>query len=409
MSLPLEDVRVFELSNVLAGPFCGYNLARMGAEVVKIENPRGGDLARQLGADPTLAERLFGASFVAVNACKQSVALDLKSAEGKTAFLRMIGEADVLVESFRPKVMDRLGLGYEVLAARNVRLIYCAVSGFGQNGPWADRPAYDQIVQGLSGAMSVTGDRSSAPLRTGFPVADTIAGLTGAFAIAAALVEQRTTGRGRFIDVSMLESMLACMGWVVSNHLNAGVMPEPMGNQNFTAAPSGTFKTRRGLLNISANEQKQFETLCDLVGRPHLKTDIRYADRQARKMHRESLSEELNEALASRPAEEWEVLFAEASVPAGRVLSVDEALATDQLKGRGFVEELPYAEAAGRTLRMTRPGFLLDGALGGPSPPPALGAQTRRWLERVGYGSAEIERLLAHGIAREADKTTWRE
>ena len=273
MSLPLSGVRVLDLSNVLAGPFCGYHLARLGAEVIKVENPKGGDLARRLGADPEMAKKLMGLSFVAVNAGKQSVAIDFKAPEGKEVFLRLVEQADVVLENFRPKVMDRLGLGYEVLSQRNPRLVYCAISGFGQEGPWSTRPAYDQIVQGLSGAMSVTGDAQTAPLRTGFPISDTIAGITAAFAIAAALVEQRATGHGRRIDVSLLEATLAAMGWVVSNYLNGNVTPEPIGNENFTAAPSGSFQTGSGPLNIAANEQKQYEALCDLIGRPELKTD----------------------------------------------------------------------------------------------------------------------------------------
>lgn len=309
MTLPLQGIRVLDLSNVLAGPFCGYHLARMGAEVVKIENPKGGDLARRLGADPKMAEQLMGLSFVAVNAGKQSVAIDFKAADGKEIFLRLVEQADVVLENFRPKVMERLGLGYDVLAQRNPRLVYCAISGFGQVGPWLGRPAYDQIVQGLSGAMSVTGDAATAPLRTGFPISDTIAGITAAFAISSALVEQRTTGRGRRIDVSLLEATLAAMGWVVSNHLNGNVEPQPMGNENFTAAPSGTFRSGGGLLNIAANEQKQYETLCDLVGRPDLKVDPRFADRQSRKVHRAALSVELNDALQARTAKEWEELF----------------------------------------------------------------------------------------------------
>jgi crotonobetainyl-CoA:carnitine CoA-transferase CaiB-like acyl-CoA transferase len=400
MALPLEGVRVLDLSNVLAGPFCGYNLARMGAEVIKIENPRGGDLARQLGADPTMAQRLFGLSFVSVNACKQSVALDLKSPEGKEAFLGLVDKVDVLLENFRPGVMQRLGLGYDDLSKRNSRLIYCAISGFGQQGPWANRPAYDQIVQGLSGAMSLTGDRRSAPLRTGFPISDTMAGLTAAFAITAALVDQKANGRGRFIDVSLLESTLAAMGWVVSNHLNAGILPEPMGNENFTAAPSGTFKTKTGPLNISANEQKQFEKLCDLIGREDLKHDERFAERQTRKLHRDSLNDQINLALITRAAEDWESLFNAAGVPAGCVLSVQEALNTEQVRSRHFVENLPNSEPSAPTLRVTRPGFLLGEPYPEPTAPPELGADTRRWLGRVGYGEAEIDSLIDRGIAR---------
>ena len=398
MGLPLEGVRILDMTNVLAGPFCGYNLARMGADVIKIENPVGGDLARQLGADPAMSERLFGLSFVAVNAGKQSIAIDLKTPEGKEILLRLVDQADVLLENFRPKVMARLGLDYAVLSARNPRLVYCAISGFGQEGPWAHRPAYDQIVQGLSGAMSVTGDADSAPLRTGFPMSDTMAGLTGAFAVAAALVEQRMTGRGRFIDVSLLESTLSAMGWVVSNHLNAGVDPVPMGNENFTASPSGTFKTAEGLLNISANEQKQFEALCQLVGRPDLRTDPRFQTRQSRKLNRPALTEALNEALQGRSAVEWEALCNDAGVPAGCVLSVPQALRTDQIKARNFIETLPEDESGEAPLRITRPGFLLDEPYPTPKPPPQLGADTRSWLTKIGYADLEIESLIERGI-----------
>ncbi|WP_439397808.1 CaiB/BaiF CoA transferase family protein [Bradyrhizobium sp. PMVTL-01] len=400
MSLPLEGVRVLDLSNVLAGPFCGYNLARLGAEVIKIENPEGGDLARHLGADPTMAQRLFGLSFVAVNACKQSIAIDLKSPEGQDAFLRLVDQADVLLENFRPKVMERLGLGYALLVKRNPRLIYCAISGFGQEGPWANRPAYDQIVQGLSGAMSVTGDHRSAPLRTGFPISDTMAGITAAFAISAALVAQCSTGRGRFIDVSLLESTLAGMGWVVSNHLNAGILPEPMGNENFTAAPSGTFKTKSGPLNISANEQKQFEKLCQLIGRPDLLSEERFGERHTRKLHRAALSDEINKALKSKSAEEWEDIFNAAGVPAGCVLSVQDALQQPQLVERRFVEKLPVEPAEGQQLRVTRPGFLLDEGFPEPSAPPLLGADTATWLERLGYTRAQIDEMADRGVVR---------
>ncbi|MCA3188149.1 MAG: CoA transferase [Methylobacterium sp.] len=395
MTLPLNGVRVLDLSNVLAGPFCGYNLVRLGAEVIKVENPEGGDLARKLGADPDMAKRLMGLSFVAVNAGKQSITLDLKNADAREAFLRLVEQSDVVLENFRPKVMERLGLGHEVLSARNPRIISCAISGFGQDGPWAGRPAYDQIVQGLSGAMSVTGGAETAPLRTGFPISDTIAGMTAAFAISAALVDQRMTGRGRRIDVSLLESTLAAMGWVVSNHLNAGIDPEPMGNENFTAAPSGTFRTATGPLNIAANEQKQYETLCDLVRRPDLKTDPRFADRQSRKVHRAALKVELEAALAARGAEEWEALFNARGVPAGQVLTVPQVLREPQITGRRFVEELDGETSAGHPMRVTRPGFLIDGGYAKPEPPPALGQDTERWLRALGYDAETIDHLRA--------------
>jgi CoA:oxalate CoA-transferase len=409
MTLPLAGVRVLDLSNVLAGPFCGYHLARLGAEVIKVENPKGGDLARRLGADPEMAKQLMGLSFVAVNAGKQSIAIDFKAPEGKEVFLRLVEEADVVLENFRPKVMDRLGLGYDVLKERNPRLVYCAISGFGQDGPWVGRPAYDQIVQGLSGAMSVTGDKETAPLRTGFPISDTIAGITAAFAIASALVEQRVSGRGRRLDVSLLEATLAAMGWVVSNYLNANVTPEPMGNENFTAAPSGTFATGSGPLNIAANEQKQYEALCDLVGRPELKTDPRFAERQSRKTHRAALKTELESALKTRSAEEWEALFNKAGVPSGCVLSVPQILGEAQITGRKFVETLPVTVTGSQPMRVTRPGFRLDADYPEPAPPPQLGQDTEHWLGAIGYSPEEIASLRERGVVTYQNRPTVRE
>ncbi len=396
--LPLSGVRILDLTNVLAGPFCGYQLARLGAEVIKIENPKGGDLARRLGADVEMARREMGLSFLAVNADKQSIALDLKDPRGKAIFLDLVAQSDVVLENFRPGVMERLGLGYETLSARNPRIIYCAISGFGQTGPWRDRPAYDQIVQGLSGAMSVTGDQDSAPLRTGYPICDTVGGLTAAFAVCAALVEQRTTGKGRQIDVSLLESTLATMGWVVSNYLNAGVEPQPMGNENFTAAPSGTFRTGNGLLNISANEQKQFETLCDLIELPELKSDARFAERQARKQHRTALRERIESALINRSAADWESLFNSRGVPAGQVLSVPQILADAQIEARGFVESLAGTTSSGDAMRITRPGFRLEENFPQPATPPSLGQNTRGWLLILGLQPAEIDKLAADGV-----------
>jgi crotonobetainyl-CoA:carnitine CoA-transferase CaiB-like acyl-CoA transferase len=396
--LPLQGVRVLDLTNVLAGPFCGYQLARMGAEVIKVENPKGGDLARSLGADAAMSGRGMGLSFVAVNAGKQSIAIDFKDPAGKAMFLDLVETADVVLENFRPNVMKRLGLDYEVLSARNPRLVYCAISGFGQTGPWSGRPAYDQIVQGLAGVMSVTGNEQSAPLRVGFPICDTVGGLTAAFAISAALVEQKASGRGRAIDVSLLESTLATMGWVVSNYLNAAAVPRPMGNENFTAAPSGTFRTGNGLLNIAANEQRQFETLCDLIRRTELKTDPRFSQRQARKDNREVLRGLIEQCLATRSAAEWEQLFNQHGVPAGQVMSLPEILEQPQLTGRQFVESLPATGSDGEPLRVTRPGFQLGEPLPAPSAPPALGADTRAWLRKLGRSDEEIDELARKGV-----------
>lgn len=386
----LEGIRVLDLSNVLAGPFCGYQLALAGADVIKVEVPKGGDLARQLGAAPELNAEHMGTSFLAQNANKRSVTLDLKDPADKATFLELVRRSDVVLENFRPGVMKRLGLGYDELKEVKPGLVYCAISGFGQDGPMAHAPAYDQIIQGRSGVMSITGAAESAPLRVGYPVCDTLGGLMAAFAISSALVRRDRSGEGAFIDVSMLDSTLAAMGWVVSNLLIAGQDPIPMGNENFTASPSGTFQTGKGLLNIAANKQEQFEVLCDLLGAPHLKTDARFAQREARKVNRAALRSELEQYLQAAQAEVWEEKLNAAGVPAGRVLSVAEALNQPQVKERGLVTEVPLSAAGRESVHLTASAYRVNGQRYQPtSPPPRLGEHTTAVLTELGISVPE--------------------
>ena len=398
MTQALQGIRVLDLTNVLAGPFCAYQLALQGADVIKVEMPDSGDLARQLGADPALNAKRMGASFLAQNAGKRSITVDMKSEAGKEVLRRLVATADVLVENFRPGVMARLGLGYDDLKKVNPRLVYCAISGFGQDGPLRDAPAYDQIVQGLSGAMSITGSEESAPLRVGYPVADSIGGLTGAFAIASALVRRANTGEGAFIDVAMLDATIVTMGWVVSNYLVAGQVPRPFGNDNFTAAPSGAFRTKDGLLNIAANKQEQFEALATLIGRPGLVSDPRFAERESRKRHRAALTEEIEQGLAAKTAEEWEALLNRAGVPAGGVLTVPQALAHPQVRHRGLLHTFEAVPGVDRPVTLTRAGFKIEGANPDAGmPPPQLGEHTDALLQELGYSGEEIEALKKAG------------
>lgn len=370
----LSGIRILDLTNVLAGPYCAYQLALLGADVIKVETPQGGDLARQLGASPELNRAGMGASFLAQNAGKRSVALDLKQEADRERFLDLVASADALVENFRPGVMDRLGLGHARLKEVRPSLVYCAISGFGQTGPMRDNPAYDQIIQGLSGIMSITGTPETAPLRVGYPVADTLGGLVGAFAITAALVKQKTTGEGAFLDVSMLECTLSALGWPVSNYLTADVEPQPMGNENMTAAPSGAFRTGDGLLNIAANKQEQFGTLCRLIGRPELASDVRFAERETRKQNRIALKALIEDALASGSAAAWEETFNRAGVPAGRVLTIPQILQERQVIERGMTARFPAVSGMDQPLIVVRGGFMVDGEAPLPSrPPPALG------------------------------------
>jgi len=385
---PLHGIRVLDLTNVLAGPYASYQLMLFGAEVLKIEVPGTGDLARRLGPDPDLNQDGVGASFLAQNAGKKSIELDLKAAGGREVFEDLVRGADVLLENFRAGVLARLGFDWPRLRELNPSLIYCAITGFGQTGPMSQAPAYDQIIQGLSGMMSITGTEETAPLRVGFPVCDTIGGLMAALSISAALAGRERTGEGCFLDLSMLEASMSAMGWTVSHYLISGVEPAPMGRQNATAAPSGTFQTADGPLNIAANQQSQFEALCHVVGRPDLLTDPRFADREARKRHRDALNAEVDAALAARTAAEWEQLLPAAGVPAARILAVPDAVASPQLAHRGFVTEVPFPGNANRAVRVTGNGVLVDGRPLRPAGPPP----------RLGEHNADVADLIAQRL-----------
>lgn len=393
---PLRGVRVLDLTNVLAGPFACQQLAHLGAEVIKIETVGRGDLARNLGADPELSARGMGISFLAQNAGKTSLTLNLKDARGRDILERLVAGADVLVENFRPGVMDRLGVGPDHLRAVNPRLIYCAISGFGQTGPWADRPAYDQIVQGAAGVMAITGDAASAPLRVGYPLADTIGGLTAAMAIGAAL---NANPRGAFIDVSMLEAVLATMGWVVSNHLVAGVDPKPQGNENPTSAPSGTFQCRDAPINIAANTDEQWGALARHLGRADLLSNPDFATREDRKQNRHRLRAELETVLTTRPAEIWAEELAAIGVPAGPVMSLPAILAHPQITSRNFIGRFDDVPGVGRPVDLLRLGAMIDGLRPGvTAPPPALGQHSDDILQGLGFDLAAIQTLRAEGV-----------
>lgn len=395
---PLRDLRIIDLTNVLSGPFCGHLLAHMGAEVIKVEVPGAGDLARQLGADPELSRKKMGVSFLAQNAGKKSLTLDLKQERGKEIFRRLVKTADVLLENFRPGVMDRLGLGFDDLKLLQPTLIYCAISGFGATGPLRFQPAYDQIIQGMAGVMSITGDQDSAPLRVGYPLADTIGGMTAAFAVSSMLAGRR--GRGGdavFIDVSMLASTLSTMGWVVSNYLIGGQEPVPMGNDNFTSSPSGTFRTAAGLINIAANKQEQFEALCRVINCPELAEDSRFQDRQQRLRHRKELKQLIEQGLERQGASAWVAELTAAGVPAGPVLTVPEALNHPHLRSRGMIahfEDVPDVGA----VEIFRPGFKMNGiAPQVDQRPPQLGEHSTEVLEDLGFNGVEIDELRREG------------
>ena len=393
----LAGIRVLDLTNVLSGPFATVHLALLGAEVIKIENPAGGDLARKLGCVPEFNRKLMGTSFLAQNANKKSMTLNLKAPEGKEIFRTLVKGADVLVENFRPDVMKRLGLAYGVLAGINPRLIYCAISGFGQTGPDALKPAYDQIIQGLSGEMAINGDERLHPLRAGFPVCDTVGGLNAAFAVMAALYSRERTGEGQFIDVALLDSIMPLMGWVVANLMIGGQQPVLMGNDNFTAAPSGVFRTGDGYINIAANKQEQWESVADVLGLPELKTDARFKERDDRKKNRKELTALLEEKLMQGETAAWVEKLNNSDVPAGAILTLEGAVHQGQVAHRDAFASVTVPGIGDlRVFNLTAKFSKTPGRV--TAPPPVLGEHTRDLLAGIGYTEEDVSRLKEAGV-----------
>jgi len=393
----LEGIRVLDLTNVLSGPFATLHLALAGAEVIKIENPTDGDLARKLGSVPKYNQMLMGTSFLAQNANKKSLTLNLKAPEGKEIFKKLTAISDVVVENFRPDVMARLGLSYEVLNTINPKLVYCAISGFGQTGPDALKPAYDQIIQGLSGEMAINGDERLNPLRAGFPVCDTVGGLNAAFAIMAALYHRERSGEGQFIDVALLDSIMPLMGWVVANLMIGKQLPVMMGNDNFTAAPSGTFRTKDGYINIAANKQEQWESVADVLGVPELKSDPRFQERDTRKRNRKELTPLLEAKLMERETELWVNLLNKHDVPSGAILSLQAALDQEQIRHRNAFGTTSVAGIGELQLfNLTAKFSKTPGTV--EAPPPTLGQHTKEILSGIGYTDNEITTLRTNRI-----------
>lgn len=393
---PLAGKRVIDLSQVLAGPFATYQLALMGAEVLKIEKPGEGDWTRHGGPDMDLAGKGLGLNFLAHNAEKKSVTLDLKTDDGLAALKKLIATADVFVENFKPGVAERLGLGFEAVRAMRPGIVYCSISAYGQDGPFSPRPAYDHVIQGMCGIMLTTGQKGDGPTKVGAPYVDYATGMNAAMAVMSGLLEVQRTGKAVQLDVAMLDTALMLMASLVTQHLTSGWEPAQNGNEAWSQSPSsGAFDTSDGVLMLAANNDRQFRKLCAAVGREDILSDPRWSSSEARAGSALELRAELVALFKTRPAAEWEALLDGYEVPAARVRSLDEVVREDQFAARDLITEMALAGHPG-PIHVPNLPFKANGANRRPDTAPSrLGADTEAVLTAVGFSEDDLARLRA--------------
>ena len=391
---PLHGMRVLELAQIMAGPTCGVMLADLGADVIKVEKIPGGDDSRGY-REP----RVNGVSapFLMLNRNKRGIALDLKSARGRDVFLRLVRSADVVIENYRRDTMDKLGLGYEALAAENPALVYCAITGFGRDGPLADRGGFDLVAQGFAGLMAITGEPGRPPVKTGNPVSDVNAGLLATIGVLAAYAERQRTGLGQLVDTSLFEAALQQTFWHASSYFATGQSPGPLGSAHILTAPYQAFEASDGYINIGGANQANWERIAEALGHPEWRDDPRFADNTARMRHRDALADAMNAVLRARTRAEWMAVFDAAGVPSGPVHSLGEALEHPQTQARGMVVDLVHPDA-GATRAIGCPVHLSRTPPAVARPAPRLGEHTREVLREAGLADEEIDALYAQGV-----------
>jgi len=391
---PLAGMRVLELTQIMAGPTCGMLLADMGADVVKVEKLPGGDDARGY-REPCVNG--VSAPFLMMNRNKRGIALDLKDPRGRDVLLRMVSSVDVLLENFRRGTLDKLGLSYAVLAQANPGLVYCAVSGYGRDGPYADKGGFDLIAQGFAGLMAVTGEPGRSPVKTGNPVTDINAGILGALGIVAAYVHKQRTGRGQIVDTSLMDAALQQTYWHAAFHFATGVSPGPTGSAHLLTAPYQAFHASDGWVNIGGANQANWERIADVLEHPEWRDDPRFATNSARMRNLASLTALMGAVLSTRTRSEWIERFDAAGVPVGPVNSIGEALAHPQTLARGMVVDLVHPQA-GPTKALGCPIHFSETPTEITRPAPLLGEHTREVLQEHGYTDADIDALVAGGV-----------
>jgi crotonobetainyl-CoA:carnitine CoA-transferase CaiB-like acyl-CoA transferase len=387
-------MRVLELAQIMAGPTCGMLLADMGADVIKVEKLPGGDDSR--GYTEPLVNGV-SAPFMVLNRNKRGIAINLKHAAGRDVLLRMVRDADVLTENYRRGTLEKLGLGYEVLSAVNPGLVYCAVSGYGRNGPDADKGGFDLIAQGFSGLMSITGEPGGPPVKTGNPVADINAGILAAVGILAAYAHKQATGQGQVVDTSLMEAALQQTYWHAAIYFATGRSPGATGSAHLLTAPYQAFATRDGWINIGGANQANWERIADVLGHPEWRDDVRFATNSARMANLPALTDAMNKVLATRTKAEWIAAFDAVGVPVGPVNSIGDALEHPQTRARDMVVEVDHPQAGttralGCPLHFSRTPTRITRAA------PVLGEHTREVLHEHGYADADIDALVRDGV-----------